>query len=157
MIDQFKKLPRRTMTIYSFQIFIFISFKYLSKSLSKKPPQHRLENSNSRGLATPPPERTCFLWRRAEAPTTLSSYFWHSRSCRRGLHLTLIPTWLQVRSKSSLLGDPWVAQWFSACLWPRVWSWSPGIESHIRLPAWGLLLLLPVSLPLSLCLSWINK
>ena len=49
--------------------------------------------------------------------------------------------------------DPWVAQRFSACLWPRVWSWSPGIESSIRLPAWSLLLPLPVSLPLSLCLS----
>ena len=58
-------------------------------------------------------------------------------------------------------GDPWVAQQFSACLWPRVWSWSPGIESHIGLPAWSLLLPLPVpillSLSLSLCLSWINK
>ena len=51
----------------------------------------------------------------------------------------------------------WVAQWFSTCLWPRAWSWNPGIESHIRLPAWSLLLPLPVSLPLSVCLSWINK
>ena len=34
---------------------------------------------------------------------------------------------------------------------------GPGIESHIRLPEWSLLLPLPVSLPLSLCLSWINK
>ena len=49
--------------------------------------------------------------------------------------------------------DPWVAQWFSACLWPRVRSWSPWIESHIELPAWSLLLPLPVSLPLSLSLS----
>ena len=30
-------------------------------------------------------------------------------------------------------------------------SWDPGIESHIRLPAGSLLLLLPVSLSLSLC------
>ena len=39
------------------------------------------------------------------------------------------------------------------CLWLRVWSWGPGIKSCIRLPAWSLLLLLPVSLPLSLCVS----
>ena len=34
-------------------------------------------------------------------------------------------------------------------LQPGVWSWRPGIESH-GLPAWSLLLPLPVSLPLSL-------
>ena len=34
---------------------------------------------------------------------------------------------------------------------------GPRIESHIRLPARSLLLSLPVSLPLSPCLSWINK
>ena len=49
--------------------------------------------------------------------------------------------------------DPWVAQRFSACLWPRAQSWRPGIESHVGLPAWSLLLPLPMSLPLSLSLS----
>ena len=49
-------------------------------------------------------------------------------------------------------GDPWVAQRFSACLRPRAWSWSPRIKSRIRLPAWSLLLPLPMSLPLSLFL-----
>ena len=46
-----------------------------------------------------------------------------------------------------------VAQWF------RVWSWRPRMESHVRIPAWSLLLPLPVPLRffLSLCLSWINK
>ena len=29
--------------------------------------------------------------------------------------------------------DPWVAQRFGACLWPRARSWRPGIESHIGL------------------------
>ena len=48
-----------------------------------------------------------------------------------------------------------MAQQFSACLWPRARSWSPGIESHVGLPAWSLLLPPPVSLPLSL--SIINK
>ena len=32
----------------------------------------------------------------------------------------------------------------------RAPGWSPKIKSHVRLPAWGLLLPLPVSLPLSL-------
>ena len=40
-------------------------------------------------------------------------------------------------SQICLPGDPWVAQRFSACLWPRVWSWRPGIKSHIRLHAPG--------------------
>ena len=50
-----------------------------------------------------------------------------------------------------------VAQWLSICLGLRLWSWGPGIESCIGLSAWSLLLLLPVSLPFSVCLSWINK
>ena len=45
--------------------------------------------------------------------------------------------------------DPWVAQRFSACFRLRVQSWSPRIESRVRVPAWSLLLPLPVSLPLS--------
>ena len=32
-------------------------------------------------------------------------------------------------------------------------SWRPGIESHIGLPAWSLLLPLPVSLPVCMCVS----
>ena len=54
------------------------------------------------------------------------------------------------------VGDPWVAQRFRACLWPRARSWSPGIESRMGLPAWSLLFPLPVSLPLSLSLSIMN-
>ena len=55
-------------------------------------------------------------------------------------------------------GTPgWLSGW--VCLWLRAWSRSPGIKSHIGLPAWSLLLFLPMSLPLSLCVSheWINK
>ena len=37
--------------------------------------------------------------------------------------------------------------------WPRAQSWSPGIESHIGLPARSLLLPLPMSLPLCVCVS----
>ena len=54
-------------------------------------------------------------------------------------------------------GDPWVAQWFGACLWPRARSWRPGIESHIRLPAWSLILPLPITLPLCVSHEYINK
>ena len=39
-----------------------------------------------------------------------------------------------------------MAQRFSACLWPGALSWSPGIKFHVGLPAWSLLLPLPVSL-----------
>ena len=52
-------------------------------------------------------------------------------------------------------GDAWVAQRLSICLWLRAWSPSPGIKSPIGLPAWSLLLPLPVSLPLSV--SLMNK
>ena len=50
------------------------------------------------------------------------------------------------------LGDPWVAQWFSTCLWPGL-----DLESRVRLPAWNLLLPPPVSLPLSLSLCAISQ
>ena len=50
-------------------------------------------------------------------------------------------------------GDTWVAQWLSICLWLRSWSQGPGIEFCIRLPVGSLLLPLPVSLPLSFCVS----
>ena len=46
-----------------------------------------------------------------------------------------------------------MAQWLSICLWLRSWSQGLGIESHIR----SLLLCLLMSLPLSVCLSPINK
>ena len=39
----------------------------------------------------------------------------------------------------------------------QVWSWSPGIKSHNGLPAGSLLLPLPMSLPLSLSVSLMNK
>ena len=53
-------------------------------------------------------------------------------------------------SQIVLARGAWVAQWLSVCLWLRAGS-GPRIESHIGLPAWVLLLPLPVSLPL--CVS----
>ena len=55
--------------------------------------------------------------------------------------------------KPFLAGDPWVAQQYGIWLWPRARSWSPAIESHVRLLAWSLLLLPSVSLPLFVPLS----
>ena len=54
-------------------------------------------------------------------------------------------------------GDAWVSQWLRVCLQLRSWSQGPGIKSCIRLPPGSLLLPLPMSLPLFLSLSWINK
>ena len=55
------------------------------------------------------------------------------------------------------LGDPWVAQRFGACLWPRARSWGSGIESHVGLLVHGacfsLCLCLCLSLSLTVCLS----
>ena len=52
--------------------------------------------------------------------------------------------------KKTLCRDPWMAQRFGACLWPR-----PGIKSHVGLPVHGacfsLCLCLCLSLSLSLC------
>ena len=43
-------------------------------------------------------------------------------------------TWQQHHASSTTFqqnnccwGNPWVAQWFGACLWPRARSWSPRI------------------------------
>ena len=61
---------------------------------------------------------------------------------------------------SNKKGDYWnirVAQWLSVCLWLKEWSRGPGTESLIGLPTGSLLLPLPMSLSLSVCLSWINK
>ena len=68
-------------------------------------------------------------------------------------HLGVLSFFMEILLKTVLknttLGDPWVAQWFGPCLWPREWSWGPGIKSHIRLPAWSLLLSACVSASLN--------
>ena len=58
-----------------------------------------------------------------------------------------------VRKKKMRERDPWVAQRFSACLWPGARSWRPGIESHIGLPVHGACFSLCLCLCLSLSLS----
>ena len=65
----------------------------------------------------------------------------------------------QVGIFQNYVGDrvTWVAQWLSICLLLRTWSQGPGMESHIQLLAGSLLLSLPMSLPFSVCPSWINK
>ena len=55
----------------------------------------------------------------------------------------------------TMLGDTWVAQWLSVCLWLR----DPGIKFYIRLPGGSLFLSAYVSASLSVCISneYINK
>ena len=57
--------------------------------------------------------------------------------------------WERWAIKREQTGMPGVAQRLSICLWLRAWSQSPGIKSCSRLPAWSLLLPLPMSLPFS--------
>ena len=60
----------------------------------------------------------------------------------------LLITWIR--------GTPrWLSSWASA--FGSGCDPSPGIEFRIRLPVRSLLLPLPMSLPLILCLLWINK
>ena len=54
------------------------------------------------------------------------------------LLLKIVTSWCLYLSQIEMaLRDPWVAQQFSACLWPRARSWRPGIESHLRFPVHG--------------------
>ena len=59
--------------------------------------------------------------------------------------------------KVPLLGDPWVVQRFSTCLWPRARSWRPGMESHVGLLVHGACFSLCLCLCLSLSVTIINK
>ena len=65
---------------------------------------------------------------------------------------TLLQTIVNISIRMIVTGDTWVAQQLSICLW-LTGSRSARIESHIRFPAWSLLLPLPMSLPLSICVS----
>ena len=67
--------------------------------------------------------------------------------CKRKSKITM--SYLDIVLRFMNFGDPWVAQRFSACLWPRAWSWRPGIKSHVGLPVHGACF----SLCLCLCLS----
>ena len=57
----------------------------------------------------------------------------------------------------SITGTPGGAGWSEVGRLPLAQDMTPGIESHVGIPAWSLLLTLPVSRPLSLGLSGINK
>ena len=53
--------------------------------------------------------------------------------------------------------EAWVAQWLEHLPSAQGVILESPDESHIRLLAWSLLLPLPMSLPLSLCVSLMNK
>ena len=79
-----------------------------------------------------------------------------------GRHFSLLGLPFQIVSnytcQSGGRTQDWYKRWCGETVRePGVWSWRPWIESHIGLPAWSLLLPLPVSLPLSLSLSLMNK
>ena len=59
--------------------------------------------------------------------------------------------------KDDLLGAPGWLSGLAPAFGPGHDSWSPRIESRVGLPAWSLLLPLPVSLPLSFSVSLMNK
>ena len=60
-------------------------------------------------------------------------------------------------SLSKTSGQSWWLSGLAPALGPGRDPGVPRIESHVGLPAWSLLLPLPVSLPLSLCVSFMNK
>ena len=65
-------------------------------------------------------------------------------STRAPYHAIYLFLWGYIWIKKSPTGDLWVAQRFGACLWRRVRSWSPTIESRVGLSAWSLPLPLSV-------------
>ena len=65
--------------------------------------------------------------------------------------------WRDIRIGLTYYRDPWVAQRFGACLWPRARSWRPGIESHVGLLVHGAGFSLYLCLCLSLSVSLVNK
>ena len=67
-----------------------------------------------------------------------------AKAVQRGKYIAI-----QAYLRKQEVGDPWMAQRFGACLWPRARSWRPGNESDIGL----LVHLASFSLCLSLCLS----
>ena len=85
-------------------------------------------------------------------------YYWLLEILRwsKGFHTnkhTSISDWIR-----NHLGTPgWLSGWRLPLAQVVIDTWGPGIESCIMLPAESLLLPLPMSLLLSLCISWVNK
>ena len=100
-------------------------------------------------------------------PLTMFSFYglvnWNPKSyisnkwCNVGLTLCPLTPKPVLNQNFKNFGDAWVAQWLSACLSSGPDPGVLGLSPCIRLTTGSLLLPLPVSLPLSLCLSWINK
>ena len=111
------------------------------------------------------------LWFFLQENQVLESILWNFRdilASNAGMFLPQTPWDAMIPTRKQWSGasrkeerDPWVAQRFGACLWPRARSWRPRIESCIGLPVHGtcfsLCLCLCFSLSLSPCFSWINK
>ena len=80
-------------------------------------------------------------------------------SSRKGFDVELHSTTVTYSKgiNMQVIGDPWMAQWFGACLQPEAWFWGPGVPGSG--PALGSLcgacfsLCLCFCLCLSLCVS----
>ena len=59
---------------------------------------------------------------------------------------------IEAEDRISDIGQPGWPSGLAPAFSPGRDPGKPGIESHVGLPAWSLLLRLPVSLPLSLCM-----
>ena len=105
----------------------------------------------------------CWTWMRSKEPyvqrqhaqALKSARCWCWASLEQGIYILCVSLYWSVYNCLRIKRDwnAWVAQWLSIYLQVRSWPRSPGIESHIGLPVRSLLLPLPMSLPLSLCVS----
>ena len=88
-------------------------------------------------------------WSLSHAALVLGLIRGISHGCRQGG-----AGWaMRLEGKGGEEWDPWVAQRFSACLQPGVWSWSPGIKSHVGSLHGACFPSACVSASLALCLS----
>ena len=139
-------------SLYMGSLFIFFLNFYLFMIVTQRERQREADNSEVHSS-----------WLSRESPETQRS------DCSQWWQLNNVPLdWLSVLPVSpfpappllflgvtfqnKLPGDPWVAQRFGACLWPRARSCRPGIESQVGLPVHGACFSLCLfSASLSLC------
>ncbi|CAD7684560.1 unnamed protein product [Nyctereutes procyonoides] len=98
------------------------------------------------------PQRSCLLF------LFFSSKLYYQKSHYNNLVTLSLRIYVFLTSfhTTVLIGDPWVAQRFGACLWHRARSWRPGIESHVGLPMHGACFSLCLCLCLSVSVTIIN-
>ena len=114
-------------------------------------PRHPLDSQMSNEHLPRGPDGVRELW-----VTVICTKLWYiipvALPCVRMCVCVISKTCIFIQYKNKWW-DPWVAQRFGACLWPRARSWRPGIESHVGLSVHGACfsLCLCPCLSLSLC------